>query len=113
MIGASVSVKGTIVGAFTNADGNFTLKVKELPVRLSITAIGYPTVELEVKQPNQVIDVKLNETVGMLNEVKVAANRVEESLTESPVSVEKPDIRKSGSLLPPPYTDPIPYRELC
>jgi iron complex outermembrane receptor protein len=94
MVGASVSVRGTVVGALANSDGNFTLKVKELPVKLTISAIGFTSVEVEVTSASQNIDVKLVETVGMLNEVKVTANRVEESLTKSAVSVEKLDIRK-------------------
>lgn len=92
IIGASVSVKGTINGALADAKGSYSLKVKSLPVTLRITAVGYKVVETEVKDAS--FSVKLSEDVGSLSEITVTGNRVEESITKAPVTVEKLDIRR-------------------
>lgn len=42
MVGASISVNGTNVGAVADANGKFTLKTNQaLPVTLRVTMIGY------------------------------------------------------------------------
>jgi iron complex outermembrane recepter protein len=92
VIGASVNVKGTVIGALADNNGAYSLKVKSLPVTLKITAVGYKTIEIEAS--NGSIDVKMTEDIGTLAEVTVSGNRVEESLTKAPVSIEKLDIRK-------------------
>ncbi len=92
LIGASITIKGTIAGALADAKGNFSLKTKSLPVTLRITAVGYKTVELEAK--DAIVNVKLTEEIGSLSEITITGNRVEESLTKSAVSVEKLDIRQ-------------------
>lgn len=94
LIGASATVKNTIVGSLAGLDGNFSVKVKSLPITLRVSAVGYLTQEIEVTSESQKLDVVLKEDIGILNEVSVTANRVEESLTKSSVSVEKLDIRK-------------------
>ena len=43
LVGASVSVAGTTLGSATSIDGTFSLNVENLPVKLSISFIGYQT----------------------------------------------------------------------
>ncbi len=92
IVGASISIKGTIAGALADGKGNFNLKTKSLPVTLRISAVGYKLVEIEAKDAT--VNVKLSEDIGTLSEITVTGNRVEESITKSAVSVEKLDIRK-------------------
>ncbi len=92
IVGASITIKGTIAGALADAKGNFNLKTKSLPVTLRISAVGYKLVEIEAKDAT--VNVKLTEDIGSLSEITITGNRVEESLTKSAVSVEKLDIRK-------------------
>ena len=89
MVGASISVNGTNVGAVADANGKFTLKTNQaLPVTLRVTMIGYKIETIEVSS-NAEVAVNLKEDIGSLSEVTVTGNRVEERITKSPVTVEK------------------------
>jgi iron complex outermembrane receptor protein len=92
IVGASVTIKGTIAGTLADAKGNFNLKTKSLPVTLKISAVGYKLMEVEAKDAT--VNVKLTEDIGSLSEITITGNRVEESITKSAVSVEKLDIRR-------------------
>lgn len=92
IIGASISVKGTIIGSVADAKGNFALKVKAIPVALKISAVGYKSIDFIANDPN--INITLSEDIGTLTEVTISGNRVEEGITKSPVTVEKLDIKK-------------------
>ena len=89
MVGASISINGTNVGAVVDANGKFTLKTNQsLPVTLRVTMIGYKIETIEVSS-NAEVAVNLKEDIGTLSEVTVTGNRVEERITKSPVTVEK------------------------
>lgn len=95
LIGASVTVKGRVIGTTTGSAGSFTLKVNQAPpLTLIVTLVGYQTQEVEIKD-SDVTDLKvtLTEQTILGQEVVVAASRVEETVLRSPVSIEKMDIR--------------------
>ena len=48
VIGANIAVKGTNVGAITDVDGKFTLKVPSSESIISVSFIGYLTKEMEI-----------------------------------------------------------------
>ena len=50
--GATVLVKGTTVGASTNADGSFTLSVPPTATTLTFSSIGFTTVEQPIGADN-------------------------------------------------------------
>ncbi|MFA5669333.1 MAG: TonB-dependent receptor [Balneolaceae bacterium] len=92
--GVNVTVKGTIVGTPTNGDGNFSLKVKQdPPITLQISFIGYQTQEIEITD-NNVSDllIVMQEQTFLGQDIVVSASRVEESVLEAPVSIEKMDV---------------------
>lgn len=93
LIGASITIKGTIAGTLADSKGGFNLKVKSLPVTLRISAIGYSTEEVIVKDASP-LNISLKEDIGSLAEITITGNRVEEGITKSAVSVEKLDIRQ-------------------
>lgn len=94
LIGVNIAVKGTIQGTVTDVNGKFSLKItRALPVTLSISIIGYQTKEIEITGANANLSVELASQVLLGQEVVVSASRVEESVLQSPVSVEKMDIR--------------------
>jgi outer membrane receptor protein involved in Fe transport len=88
--GATVFLKGTLIGTGTNREGQFSLPAdfSDGPVVISVSFVGYETRELQLSKPTPDVVVTLNEAVT-LNEVVVAASRVEESLQQAPVTVEK------------------------
>lgn len=88
--GATIMVKGTNQGTYTNGDGVFSLKVTKLPVVLVISSTGgYENQEVTVSDASKAIDVSLtvNETPGQ--EVVVAASRLPQRILEAPVTVER------------------------
>jgi len=92
--GVNVVVKGTIVGTPTDTDGRFVLTVRQdLPLRLQFSAVGFQTQELFVNEGNSTnISITLIEQTIYGTDVVVSASRVEESIIDAPVTIEKMDI---------------------
>ena len=70
LIGATIQVPGTSIGATTDIDGNFTLKVPE-GSNITISYIGYQA--KTVKPGNAPVNVTLEEDNKVLEEVVVTA----------------------------------------
>ncbi|MEN8249356.1 MAG: carboxypeptidase-like regulatory domain-containing protein, partial [Bacteroidota bacterium] len=94
LVGVNIVVIGTVLGTISDIDGNFSFTVHEdYPITLKITMVGYESKEIEVTESNaSSVDITLSEQTIMGQEVVISASRVEESILESPVTVEKMDI---------------------
>ncbi len=92
--GVNIKIVGKALGASTDFDGNFTLKTdQEPPFNVEVSNLGYAKVIVTINSKKQVVNVKLEENASMLDEVIVSASRTPESVRESPVTVERMDIR--------------------
>jgi hypothetical protein len=69
--GATVLVKGTTVGASTNADGSFSLNAPAAASTLVISSIGYATVEQPIGD-NTTFTIALAADIKQLDEVVVS-----------------------------------------
>ena len=86
----SVTVKGGTTGTYTDDKGAFKLTtVQKLPFTLIISSVGFTNKEVVVKNNNQKVDVELDASFTLGDEVVVAASRVPERILESPVSIER------------------------
>lgn len=94
LAGVNILVKGKVAGTVTDVNGNFKLTVSDAPpITLQISYIGYTTQEVQITNAAVTnLDVKMEEQTMLGQEVVVSASRVEESILESPVSIEKMDI---------------------
>ncbi len=94
LAGVSIVVKGKVIGTITDADGKFDLKVNQAPpLSLVISFVGYTSKEIEITNANTTgLAVQMEEQTILGQEIVVSASRVEESILESPVSIEKMDI---------------------
>lgn len=91
---ASVAIKGTNAGTVTDSTGRFSLVTSQkLPFKLVITSIGFSSQEIDVKNEGSNLRVQLNTQTYLANEVVVTASRKSESLLQSPVTIEKLDLR--------------------
>lgn len=92
--GVNIIVKGKVIGTVTDADGNFALQIKDQPpLTLVVSFVGYKSAEVAVTGDNTSgLKVTLEEQTMLADEVVISASRVEESILESPVSIEKMDI---------------------
>ncbi len=94
LIGVNILVKGQVIGTVSNTEGRFNLKVNQPPpLTLVFSMVGYASQEVEVNSADvSNMAVTLSEQTLLGQEVVVSASRVEESILQSPVSVEKMDI---------------------
>lgn len=101
VIGASIVVKGKLTGTTTDANGDFTLNTSVAPpLTLVVSVVGYQKQEIEVTSEGQV-NISLSSKAVLLDEMVFSASRVEESILQSPVSIEKLDaksIRETPSI---------------
>ncbi|MES2872324.1 MAG: TonB-dependent receptor [Bacteroidota bacterium] len=93
LIGVSVKVKGTNIGASTDANGQYTLNAPEGNSTLVFTYIGYLTQEIEVSN-RTAINITMQEDAANLDEVVVIGyGTVKKSdITGSVSSVSSKDI---------------------
>jgi len=105
LAGANVIVRGTIVGVATDARGEFTLNVNDTPpITIAVSIVGYRSTEIEITEENvSNLRVELSEETILGNDVVVSASRVEESILEAPVSIEKMDIIAVNQTPSPSY----------
>ncbi|MFP4091707.1 MAG: carboxypeptidase-like regulatory domain-containing protein, partial [Cyclobacteriaceae bacterium] len=109
LIGVNILVKGKVIGTITDLNGNFSLKLNDAPpLTIVVSSVGYTPKEVEVTQAETSnLKIELAEQAILGQEVVVSASRVEESILQSPVSIEKMDIRDIQSAAAPSFYDQI------
>ncbi|MDF1516979.1 MAG: TonB-dependent receptor [Lutibacter sp.] len=104
--GANIKVLGKSIGTTADFDGNFSFKVAQNPpFTLEISLIGYASTKVEITQSEQKVAVVLDEAATALDEVVVSASRTPERILESPVTVERMDIRDIKNTSSPTFYD--------
>ncbi|KEO74203.1 TonB-dependent receptor [Anditalea andensis] len=94
LIGVNILVKGRVIGTISDTNGRFSLRVnQDPPLTLVFSMVGFASQEVQVSATNASnIKVSLREQTMLGQEVVVSASRVEESILQSPVTIEKMDI---------------------
>ena len=94
LIGVSVRLKGSTVGASTDVNGRYTITIPDGPATLVFTYIGYDVKEVVVSGRTSV-DVQLEQSNQALSEVVVVGygTQKKSDLTGSVVSVTSKDIK--------------------
>ena len=92
LIGATVIIKESGKGISTNFDGEYSIIYKgKLPTILSISYLGYKSLEIEVNSQNPKA-IKLFADSKNLKEVKVVDSRITQKQKESALTVESLDM---------------------
>ncbi|KAA2242427.1 TonB-dependent receptor [Chitinophaga agrisoli] len=108
MPGVTVSVKGALTGAITDASGNFRFNTtRSLPLTLVFSYVGFKSEEVTVSNAGEPVNVMLSSTEILGQEVVVAASRVAQSILQSPVSIEKLDSRAIKASPAPTFYDAL------
>src|SRR3954469_6511481 len=69
VVGATISVKNTILATAADNDGRFAIDIPEkVPAVLLITSIGYDSIEVEVADKSQV-EITMIASAGKLQEI--------------------------------------------
>lgn len=94
VVGASITVKGKLTGTITDSKGNYSLSLNKIkpPFTLIISAVGYEQIENNVTSTGEV-SLKLQQKSIVLNEVVSSATRINQSILQSPVSIEKMSLK--------------------
>jgi iron complex outermembrane receptor protein len=94
LAGVNIQVKGRVIGTITDTDGDFSLTVNDSPpFALVFSFMGYTTQEIPITNANTTgLEVQLEEQSVLGQEIVVSASRVEESILQSPVTIEKIDL---------------------
>lgn len=93
LIGVNIKIKDKLIGTITDASGKYNLSTNSVPpFTILFTSVGYGGQEVEIIESETNIDLQLTEAAILGQEVVVSASRFEESILESPVSIEKLDI---------------------
>lgn len=100
--GATIFLKGAYNGGSTNEEGQFQIKVdfSKGPQALSVSFVGYETQVLTLAQPDNALMITLRPS-AVLDQMVVAASRVEESIGQVPVTVEKLSQRQIEQITTP------------
>lgn len=98
LVGVTVMIKGKTIGTNTDAKGQFSLNTSQkLPFTLVFSLLGYATQEKYITQEGEIL-VQLTEAPILGQEVVISASRVEEKILESPVAIEKINLRQLKQL---------------
>ncbi|MCA6079202.1 TonB-dependent receptor [Fulvivirga sedimenti] len=90
MAGVNIAIKDTYIGTISDKDGKFKLESSKLPpFVIRISMMGYSTLEMEITAQTSDLDITLEETYILGQEVVVSASLIEESYLQTPVSIEK------------------------
>ena len=84
--GANILLNDSVVSV-ADQDGNFTVNVKELPVSLSASFIGYDLVSVQVTKQKEFLILELKASNYMLGEVVISAFEGKQRIIESPGSI--------------------------
>jgi iron complex outermembrane receptor protein len=91
LVGANISIKGTVLGASTDVEGKFTISNLESgSYDLTISYVGYKTETFADVSTGSDESYELAEEI-FGQQVVVSASRKSESILESPVTIEKMD----------------------
>src|SRR6185437_2801458 len=91
---ASISIKGSLRGTVTDSTGHFSLVTNQkFPFSIIISSVGFAPQEILIKNPNANLAVQLSTQNYLANEIVVTASRKAEKLLQSPMSIEKLNIK--------------------
>ena len=102
--GANVFVIETQQGTTTDFDGKFTINIKEFPVTLKVSFVGYKPVTKKLNGP-ETLNIVLVENNEFLDDVVVTASRGKEKIKESPVSIERLSLKEIKRNTAPSFYD--------
>ncbi len=89
---AGVLVQGTTTGTSTDFDGRFRIEVPTLPVRLSISFIGYSMLTVDVNSADNEVRATLQPDAVLMEEAEVVGSRIDERQKQGPLTVESMDV---------------------
>ena len=86
----SVTIKGSSEGAYSDDKGNFKFTTSQKPpFTLVVSSIGYETKEVDYTASDKSLDIELQTSYALGQDIVVAATRLPQRILESPVTIER------------------------
>ncbi len=94
LIGANILIKGKVIGTVTDVKGDFSLQTTTPPpFTLKISMVGYKTQAIELEASTTLdLEIQLDDNDMLATEIVISGSRVEESILESPINIQKVNI---------------------
>jgi hypothetical protein len=90
LIGATVQIENTSIGASSNAYGYYSMTVNKGKVTLLVNYTGYEQKSLTIEVASNItLDISLKEKITSLNEVVVSSTKKDQKIISTDMSVEK------------------------
>lgn len=98
--GAYITIEGTLLGALSNENGRFSIPrpTTGAVTKIIVSYVGYERKEIIVQPGTSDLRISLKDQAVNTNDVIVSASRISERILESPVTVEKLDLRSIKEL---------------
>ncbi len=111
LAGVNIQVKGLVIGTISDTQGRFNLTVNQPPpFNLIFSFVGYASQEVAIANTSVTgLEITLEEQTIMGDEIVVAASRVEESILQSPVTIEKVDLLAIQQTAAPEFYDALAH----
>ncbi len=109
LAGAIIKIKGANSGTLAREDGSFELKIfQKLPITIVVSSLGYKSQEFLISDNNTgKLSISLYSQNQYASQVVVTASRVSESILQSPVTIEKLDLRAIKESPAPTFFDAL------
>ena len=94
LMGVHLAVVGNVQGTISDQQGDFRLSTSVAPpFTLQVSFVGFETQYIDVERSGQQIDIQMREDYLLGQEVTISASRVEKSVLQSSLSVERMNLR--------------------
>lgn len=105
---ASITVRGSGAGTFTDTKGNFRLTTNQrFPITLIISSVGYELQEVTAAGSGEFVQVNLKPANVLGQEIVVSATRTPSRILESPVTIERISSAEIHNSAVPSYYDMV------
>ncbi len=92
LVGATVVIKGTTIGAQTDYDGLFSFQSPQKPpFTLLVSFVGFETKEMEVTDVSSPLSIKLGSEALSIETVEIKGQRISDKQKAAPLTVESMD----------------------
>lgn len=106
----NILIVGTSKGTTTDSEGHYSLTANQtLPMTIRFTHLGFKSEEVVINQTSNIIDLTMIKESLFGQEIIISASRLEQSILESPVSIEKMNIQNIQQAASPDYYDALAY----